>query len=66
MSTEEVMTTGDDDRWCQVNEEDDWMIVNNKGDDEDDKRVWSLQRDGFNQEGDRKVINAMKEEKDRK
>ena len=49
ISTEEVMMTTDDDRWCQVNEEDDWTIMNDESDDGDDRESWSLRGDGFNQ-----------------
>ena len=52
MSTEEVMTTVHDDRWCQVNEEDDWIMMNDGSDNGNDRESWSLRGDGFNQEVD--------------
>ena len=52
ISTEETMTTIHDDRWCQVNEEDDWVMMNDGSGDGDDGESWSLRGDGFNQEVD--------------
>ena len=67
MSTEEVVTTMyDDDRWCQVKDRDNWTIVNDESDDEDDREDWILRSDVFNQEVDWANISGRREGKDRK